>query len=400
MAQETPTIEVPPDLLEKARTARWPLDLVRTALQYGASADDLARYMDSGVTPRQARAFMVRQFMQQTPQLNLDWMKVPTEFVHARKGAHGLTLDAINIGKYGVVPDTWEYMTEMPRGAVPISGVESMGYTIYEKHEVWADNAAALYEEAIQRRWRPATDIPWASLRPLPDDIERALCQICTNLSERAQVETDVLARWEPEISYGYHEIKLYLATVIFEGARAVDAFRKRALANGGGLGRQSSGWMFRAIADARNFTEMVVAQMVIHDSFTLTEYAFAEKLARNPADKKMLGLAMQDKARHVAYGLSHLKYTLQQRPERRGEIGRYFAKGETALAADDEADATTRDAWAVLLGGGTREIQRGRQLVDRMRRRQVQDYLARLKAATIDRDRAINQQLKVYIDY
>jgi len=400
MPQEIPTAEVPPDLLEKAHKARWPLDLVRTALQYGANADDLARYMDSGVTARQARAFMVRQFMQQTPQLSLDWMNVPTEFVHARKDKRGLTLDAINIGKYGVVPDTWEYKTEMPRGAVPIPAAESMGYTIYEKQEVWADNAAALYEEAIQRRWRPATDVPWASLQPLPPDIEWAICQICTNFSEKAQVESDILARWEPEISYGYHEIKLYLATVIFEGARAVDVFRKRALANGGGLGRQSSGWMFRAIADARNFTEMIIAQMVVHDSFTLTEYAFAEKLARNPADKTIFGLAMQDKARHLAYGLSHLRYTLQQRPERRGEIERYIAKGEAALAADDEADETTREAWAVALGGGRRQLDHGRELVDEMRRRQVQDYVARLKAATIDRSRKLNQQLKVYIDY
>jgi hypothetical protein len=288
----------------------------------------------------------------------------------------------------------------MPRGAVPIPAAESMGYTIYEKQEVWADNAAALYEEATQRRWRPATDVPWASLQPLPPDIEWAICQICTNFSEKAQVESDILARWEPEISYGYHEIKLYLATVIFEGARAVDVFRKRALANGGGLGRQSSGWMFRAIADARNFTEMIIAQMVVHDSFTLTEYAFAEKLARNPADKTIFGLAMQDKARHLAYGLSHLRYTLQQRPERRGEIERYIAKGEAALAADDEADETTREAWAVALGGGRLQLDHGRELVDEMRRRQVQDYVARLKAATIDRSRKLNQQLKVYIDY
>ena len=27
-----------------------------------------------------------------------------------------------------------------------------------------------LYEEAVQRQWSSATDIPWDELRPLPDD--------------------------------------------------------------------------------------------------------------------------------------------------------------------------------------------------------------------------------------
>ena len=107
-------------------------------------------------------------------ELDLSWMQVPTEWdTRAKPTKHGLTLEAINIGKYGDVPDVWAYQTEMPRGAVPIAGVESMGYSIFQKQEVWSDACAPLYEEAIQRRWRPATDVPWDSIEPLPDDLER-----------------------------------------------------------------------------------------------------------------------------------------------------------------------------------------------------------------------------------
>ena len=63
-------------------------------------------------------------------------------------------------------------------------------------------------------------------------------------------MEADIIGRWEPEISYGYHEVKLYLATTVFENARAVEVFRKRALSNGGGLGLQSPGWGFRSVID------------------------------------------------------------------------------------------------------------------------------------------------------
>src|SRR5581483_3869834 len=190
MANETATI--PDALRAKAQEKAWPLDLVQQALGAGATADDLIGYMDKGVTADQARQFMMSGQGGGAPEVDLSWMQVPTEWnTRARPTKHGLTLEAINIGKYGEVPDTWPYQTEMPRGAVPIPGVEGMGYSIFEKQEVWSDACARLYEEAIQRRWRPATDVPWTSIEPLPDDLERAICQICTHLSEKAQVEAD-----------------------------------------------------------------------------------------------------------------------------------------------------------------------------------------------------------------
>ncbi|MDZ4278355.1 MAG: hypothetical protein U1B78_04370, partial [Dehalococcoidia bacterium] len=345
MAEESaaPAAQVPPDLLVAAKSVGWPEDLVRELLQHGAQPADLVRYMSMGVTEQQVREFMAAQAEgggpagPPAPQLDLAWMKVPTEWgTRAKPTKKGLTIEAINVGKYGDIPDIWDYQTEMPRGAIPISGVEGMGYSVYQKQELWADNAAALYEEAIQRRWRPATDIPWDSIEPLPDDVERAICQICTHLSEKAQVEADILSKWEPELSYGYHEVKLYLATTIFEGARHAEVFRKRALSNGGGLGLQSTGWGFRSITDARNFTEMITVQMVLQDSFTLVQYQYGEAFARNPAEAMIFRLAMQDKARHIAYGIAHLRYVLLHRDDRRAELERYLDKGEAMLVADD----------------------------------------------------------------
>ena len=402
MADESaaPTVEIPPDLAAHAKTAGWPEDLLIQALQQGAKPEDLIRYISMGVTADQARQFMIAGAGPSEPlQLNLSWMNVPTEWgTRAKPTKRGLTIDAINIGKYGDVPDVWEYQTEMPRGAIPILGVEGMGYSVYQKQELWADNAGELYEESIQRRWRPATDIPWDSLEPLPDDVERAICQICTHLSEKAQLEADVLAGWEPQLSYGYHEVKLYLATVIFDGARHAEVFRKRALSNGGGLGLQSTGWGFRSVTDARNFTEMVTIQMVLQDSFTLVQHQYCEAYARNPAEQMIHRLAMQDKARHVAYGIAHLRYVLLHRAERRLELERYLDKGEVMLVADDR-DAATREAFALLFAGSKEKIQDGLKVYEQMRKRQVQQYLDRLTWATIDRAAKLHPTLRVYAD-
>ena len=389
-----------PDLSDEIKTAAalagWPEELIKTALAAGAAESDLINFMNMGITADQAREFMAQGG---APQLDLSWMQVPTEWnTRAKPTKHGLTLDAINIGKYGEIPDEWPYQTEMPRGAVPIPGVESMGYSIFQKQEVWADNCAHLYEEAIQRRWRPATDVPWASLEPLPDDVERAICQICTHISEKEQMEADVLGRWEPDISYGYHEVKLYLATTIFENARAVEVFRKRALSNGGGLGVQSPGWGFRSVVDARNFTEMASIQMVLQDSLTLVQYQYLEKYAKNPAEKYIAAHVLQDKARHVAYGISHTKYVMMHRSDRRDEIQRYLDKGEGMLLQDDKKDPATREAFAIYFGGGKDNIKEGLQIYNAMRKRHVEQYLARLKWATIERAERLAPGLRAYI--
>ena len=404
MAEEpaAPTVEIPPQLAQRAKLAGWPEDLVLELLKRGAMPADLTRYMTMGVTADQVRQFMAQQDAgaagPPAPQMDLAWMKIPTEWgTRAKPTKKGLTLEAINIGKYGDVPDRWDYQSEMPRGAVPILGVEAMGYTIYEKQELWSDNAASLYEEAIQRRWRPATDIDWSSLQPLPDAVERAICQLCTHFSEKAQLEADVIAGWEPELSYGYHEIKLYLATVIFEGARHAEVFRKRALSNGGGLGLQSTGWGLRSVTDARNFTEFVAAQMVLQDSFTLTQYQVCEAYAPHAAEKLLFRLAMQDTARHIAYGIAHLKYVLLHRIDRRQELERYLDKAEALLVADDK-DAATREAFAILMAGSKDNIVDGLRLYEEMRRRQVQQYLERLTWATIDRRDRINPALRAYL--
>ena len=407
MAEEpaAPTMEIPPDLAVRAKAVGWPDDLVLMLLGRGAQPADLTRYMSMGVTADQVREFIAQQGTAgaqggglPAAQLDLSWMNVPTEWgTRAKPTKKGLTLDAINIGRYGDVPDVWEYKTEMPRGAVATAAMEAMGYTIYEKQELWSDNAAALYEEAIQRRWRPASDIDWASLQPLPDDLERAICQICTHFSEKGQLEADVIAGWEPELSYGYHEIKLYLATVIFEGARHAEVFRKRALSNGGGLGIQNTGWGFRSVTDARNFTEFVAVQMVLQDSFTLAQYEFCEVYMPHATEKLLFRLAMQDKARHIAYGLAHLKYVLLHRPDRRQELERYLDKGEAVLIMD-EKDTATREAFALLFAGGKDKIQDGLRLYDQLRRRQVQQYLDRLRWATIDRGKRLNPALRAYL--
>ncbi|MDE2706088.1 MAG: hypothetical protein OXI35_13545, partial [Gemmatimonadota bacterium] len=50
-------------------------------------------------------------------------------------------------------------------------------------------------------------------------------------------------------LSYGDYEVKLFLATVVFSLALHTEAFRKRAMINGGGMGLQGPGHLNREFA-------------------------------------------------------------------------------------------------------------------------------------------------------
>ncbi len=381
-------ITIPDELATIAAKHGWPTDLLKRALALGAQADSLITQIEAGIRPDQAERFIAQQErMREGPEqaLDLSWMHVPTEWgVRVRPGKKGLTVGLLNVGTYGDIPDFWPYQTEMPRGAYPIAGVPAMGYSIYEKAELWADNAADLYEEAIQRRWRPATDIPWETIETLPDEVERAMCQLCTYFCEKALLAGDVVGKWLPEMSYGYHEIKLYLATAEFDAARHFEVFRKRALCNGGGMGLQSPGYFHRAIIDARAWTETSTVLHILSNSFLLGLYQLGEYVARNEAESKIFRLATQDMGRQLAYGVQHLKYFLSRKQDRRSEVHAYLNKGEAIMVFEEEQDVPLREALIILLGGGLakEQVLDGVRKLDYFKRRWVRDYLARLAAA------------------
>ena len=147
------------------------------------------------------------------PVPSFEWMGLSAEWgVRIKPGEHGLRLSDLNVGIYGEVPEVWEDQTRRPRGALPRPGVPPLPYNLRNKHQMWAESAANLYEEAIQRRWIPATDVPWASLEPLPDDIERAVCQACTELMQYANTEIEIITYWLDQMSYCYYAVKQLLA--------------------------------------------------------------------------------------------------------------------------------------------------------------------------------------------
>ena len=283
-----------------------------------------------------------------------NWMNKTRQWgVRVRPGKAGLKLGDLNAGIYGEVPMHWQDQSRNPRGAVARRGMPPVGYAVRDKAGLWAESAADLYEEAIQRRWAPATDVPWETIEPLPSDVEHAVCQICTELTGYANVDIEAVTGWQHQMSYGYHEVKQYLATASFDAARHHECFRKRALVNGGGLGLESPCRVNRMILESRGgWTEAVVYLYLLRGVFTMTLYRYLERYAHNDAERFIYGHALADKARHVTYGMEHLKFAIAHVEDQRQVVATLLAIGDAGLARDF-ADPVLKEALAIVFGGG-----------------------------------------------
>ena len=306
----------------------------------------------------------------------------------ALPGKRGLTLDDINTGFYGEVPDQSEEMTRMPRGARHVPGIPRLEfYPLSKKEEIWADNAGTLYEEAIQRRWIAHLDVPWDTLEPLPRELELAMCQLCTELAQQATIETDSIGQWVGRMNYAYYEVKTFLASELYDTARHYDSFRTRALANGGTLGLESPGLINRRIIESRaGWTETAVLMYLLRGPFTLLLYRYGEAYALNPAEKTLFRLLAQDKARHMAYGMAHVKYAISQK-------GEDYALGLLRMMRGVEQDLVTEmkdpalwEALAIVCGRGLENISVGMDVVKGLQRRFVNEYIARMRWVGIDK--------------
>ncbi|MCE2407590.1 MAG: hypothetical protein J4G19_08835 [Pseudomonadales bacterium] len=290
----------------------------------------------------------------EVPEPRLNWMNQSREWgIRVKPGKKGLTLGSLNVGLYGEIPMNWPDRTRNPRGAIGVTGSPPVAIQIKDKVDLWAPCAADLYEEAIQRRWAPATDVDWTAIHPLPEDVERAICQVCTEICQYAIIDVEVITSWQHQMAYGYHEVKQFLATTSLDATRRHEAFRKRALVNGGGLGYEGPCQVSRLLLESRGgWTETVTGLTLVRGLFTQVMIRYLTRFAYNGVERKIYECVTQDLARLLTYGIEHIKYALGHAPDRQGSIFTTLAIG-MRMFNRDLRDPVLREALAIIFGGG-----------------------------------------------
>jgi hypothetical protein len=327
--------------------------------------------------------------------LDLSWLKAGTEQFHfnAENPKRGLTYMDLNKGSYG-----YDDLPEVPRGP---RGVQARGshYDAYHqadlapelnrKSDVWAYKVASFTEEAMSRQWDATTDVPWTDLdhqeRPL--ELEVAYAQLCTFFTEVEMIATDLPAKWVWRMNNQFNEVKHFIATQAMDEARHAEVFRKRVLAGGVGMMQAlpNTEHALKAILDGDSYSDASAFMHLLAEGNVLTMFRFSEFISPTPTDKRIFQLVMQDEARHVSYGLQHLKWVMDHSPERKEQL--HIALDEAEAVTLSQFDAALTEAMIVLAGKGTRpeNIQAGIKIVGNLQVKQIEEYFHRLRRAGFD---------------
>ena len=109
--------------------------------------------------------------------LDLSWIDGPAaeRGIRITPGKRGLTLEDISVGTYGSPPDVTRNQSGRMRGSAARPDAQNLGQHWMLKTESWSESAMMIYEEALQRQWSSATDVPWEELPELDEDLELAM---------------------------------------------------------------------------------------------------------------------------------------------------------------------------------------------------------------------------------
>ncbi|MEN8181659.1 MAG: ferritin-like domain-containing protein [Myxococcota bacterium] len=324
--------------------------------------------------------------------LDLGWLKAGGEQieVNAETPRRGLTYLDLNKGSYGF--DELPEVPRGPRGAAPRGAVydverqADLAPELNRKSDVWAYKVASFTEEAMSRQWDATTDVPWMELDRCErsEELEIAFAQLCTFFTEVEMIATDLPAKWLWRMNNQFHEVKHFIATQAIDEARHAEVFRKRALAGGVGLmeALPQVEHSLKAILDGDTYSEASAFMHLLAEGNILTLFRFSEFISPTPVDKRMFQLVMQDEARHVSYGLQHLRWIIDNTPERKEQL--HMALDEAENFTLNQFDSALFEAMIVLAGKGTKpeQIKKGIEIVGALQIKQVEEYFQRLRRA------------------
>jgi hypothetical protein len=197
------------------------------------------------------------------------------------------------------------------RGALIERGGPQTPFDISHRDLVWAEIAPALYANAASAQWNPDTAVEWDAQFDLPPEIERAVVQVMTYLIENEQAALVVPARLLGRIHPHFREVLQLLAVQAADEARHMEVFTRRALLRGRQMGTSSvSGRESLAtLLEEADFSLATFLLSVLGEGSFLNLLEFLDDNAPDPVTRRITRLARRDEARHVAFGVAHLRH-------------------------------------------------------------------------------------------
>lgn len=261
-----------------------------------------------------------------------------------------------------------------PRGAQVETGGPRYPFDLLDRSHVASPEVARLYDQAVESQWDGNRDIPWDKLPVHSPDLERAIGQVFTFLAENELSALYVPSRFVSRIHPAYAEVAMFLSTQMADEARHMDVFLKRARTGGAGLGVSSvtTSQSLLSLLELTDFTEATFLLSVLGEGTFMDLLRFIEDHAPDDVTAEVVSRARNDEARHVHFGLVHVRHALAHDPGLYQRLENAVRKRAARMATSGVPEPL-QDGLTILAAGSTlpRDVARGhddfRQLLDEM---------------------------------
>ncbi len=241
------------------------------------------------------------------------------------------------------------------RSASVERGGPEFDFTLIDKAELWADDAAQLYAKATAAQWDPETAIDWSASITHDDEVEDAVVQVMTYLIENETAALIVPARFLARLHPHFREVMQLLAMQAAEEARHIEVFTRRALLRRDRLGLSTTGGQasLKTLIDEPDFALASFLLSVMGEGSFLVLLDFLQRHGPDPVTRSVCRLAAQDEARHVAFGLAHLRRHAAQDDGLLSRLAAAMRRRHAELAQTAGLNQRVFEGLTVMAAGG-----------------------------------------------
>lgn len=254
------------------------------------------------------------------------------------------------------------------RGALVEAGSPEFHFTLAGKQDVWSPDAIRIYAQAASAQWDPATAVPWDAEFDLPGEIEDAVVQLMTYLVENETAALIVPSRFIAQLHPHFREVMQVLAIQAADEARHVEVFTRRALLKRRELGLSTAGGQasLQTLVDEPDFGIASFLLSVLGEGTFLSLLWFMERFAPDVVTAAVCRLAARDEARHVAFGMAHLREHINDDPSVRDTLADAVRRRHEMLRHTAGLNAEVFDSLVLMAAGSwtAADLARGHDLV------------------------------------
>ena len=287
------------------------------------------------------------------------------EYLGAEEAGDGTTRHLVKRGRFGVqrsesvdeLPERADATTGFaPHGSVVEAGGPRYPFDLLERDRVAPPEVAELYEQAVAAQWSAARDIPWSTIPRHEPALELAVRQVMTFLAENELSALYVPSRFLARLHPAYVGVAMFLATQMGDESRHIDVFLRRAHATGSppAISSATTSRSLHSLLQVDDFTEASFLLSVLGEGTFLDLLAFVERFAPDEATAELARRARVDEARHVHFGLAHVRHALVHDETLYSRLEASVRRRAATLAGTGGVPAPVQDALTIYAAGAS----------------------------------------------